>query len=160
MASVSSADVTETSTPQATLRAPRGAEVLSAIEAAKAKEADKKIVLALLQAPELFTLADASSDEAANRGIPVSLLHAILRVFLSAFGLNWEKFLVGGILSKTIADAIKLRLAGGELPTARGKESQELHIAYCNHQCRNLLPNRIGSWLPCCHNAILHSGGF
>lgn len=111
----------ETSTPQPTLRAPGGAEALSAYEAAKAKEADKKLVLELLQAPELFSLADASSAEAANRGTPVSLLHAILRVYLGAFGLNWERFLVGGILGKTIADAIKLRLASGELPITKGK---------------------------------------
>lgn len=123
MASLSS-DNAETSTPQATLKAPGVAGVLmSAVDAAKAKEADKKIVMDLLQAPELFVLADASSSQAANRGIPVSLLHAILRVFLSAFGLNWEKFLVGGILGKTISDAIRLRQRGGELPLEKGEPS-------------------------------------
>lgn len=127
LASVSSDDG-ETSTPPATLRAPGVAGASkSAVEAAKAKEADKKIVLDLLQIPELFLLADANSSEAAKRGIPVSLLHAILRVFLSAFGLNWEKFLVGGILGNMISDAIKFRQRGGEVPVERGEHFSQTH---------------------------------
>jgi hypothetical protein len=103
---------------QATLKAPG---VKSAIDAAKSKEADKKILLELLQAPEIFMLADAASSDATLKGIPMSLLHAILRVFLSAYGLKWEKFLVGGIFGKAVSDAVRLRQAAAEERAVKGK---------------------------------------
>jgi hypothetical protein len=98
------------STPAATLRAPLD----SLYDATKAKGADRKVLLDLFLSEELWSLVDPLSIDASFRGTPIPLIHAVLRQYAGAHGLDWEPFLGGGIIGKIIGEAIKTRLAKGQ----------------------------------------------
>jgi hypothetical protein len=69
-------------------------------------------------AKEIFLLADLESLDNSRHGTPVSLIHSMLRTYFGDNGVDWGAYLLGGLLGKTITEALKQRLAAGEKPNA------------------------------------------
>lgn len=88
-------------TPAPTLKAPRDA----AFDAKKSKTADKVALKNFFMAKEIWVLPDLSSSDKTKHGTPVSLIHAMLRIYFGNNGVDWQAYLLGGCLGKIITEA-------------------------------------------------------
>lgn len=102
--------------PVATLRAP-GDKALSGKSYAESKQALEDLFLA----PKFFVLADLLSSDKGDHGMPLTLLHSVMRIVFGAHGVDWEAFLPGGMFGKIISKSLQKRCDAKEKPPAQGK---------------------------------------